>query len=198
MLKFFFHRNSVVFLLFASGVCLGQPPGFGGGPSRAQVTADSFVAEMMSFDNNHDGKLARKEVTDARLIRLFDRADTNKDGVVTKEELTALYARESATFVSGPPGGPGGPGGGPGRRGPDMRSEPGEILPAFMQGMLNLTPQQKKALGELQQEVNTKLAQILTSDQKIQLKEMNKRGPGGFGPRGGGMPGPPMQPPSSH
>jgi hypothetical protein len=30
---------------------------------------------------------------------------------------------------------------------------------------------------------------ILTSDQQAQLKEMRQRGPGGFGPPGGGRPG---------
>ena len=48
---------------------------------------------MMAFDKNKDGKLTKEEVTDERLHRLFDQADANKDGVVTKEELMALAAK---------------------------------------------------------------------------------------------------------
>ncbi len=47
---------------------------------------------MMEFDKDKDGKLTRAEVTDERLIRLFNRADADKDGTVTREELTALAA----------------------------------------------------------------------------------------------------------
>src|SRR3954466_472623 len=55
-------------------------------PSRDRTTS-SVVTRMMGFDKNKDGKLSRDEVTDERLHRLFDRADVDKDGVVTKEEL---------------------------------------------------------------------------------------------------------------
>jgi EF hand len=99
--------------LFLAGACLiaasfvlAQNP----------ATAEDLVARMMAFDKNGDGKLTKSEVTDERLHRLFDRADADKDGSVTKAELTALEARESASFRGGPggfgpPGGPGGPGG---------------------------------------------------------------------------------------
>ena len=55
-----------------------------------------LVVRMMAFDKKKDGKLTRDEVTDERLQRLFDQADTNKDGVVTKEELMALAAKLDA------------------------------------------------------------------------------------------------------
>ena len=45
---------------------------------------------MMAFDKDKDGKLTKAEVSDERLHRLFDRADADKDGFVTKQELTAL------------------------------------------------------------------------------------------------------------
>ena len=44
----------------------------------------------MAFDADRNGKLTKSEVTDARLLGLFDRADANKDGTVTKEELSWL------------------------------------------------------------------------------------------------------------
>lgn len=49
--------------------------GVGGGPSRPAVSSDSFIERMMVFDENHDGELTRSEITDTRLVRLFDRAD---------------------------------------------------------------------------------------------------------------------------
>ena len=74
-------------------VASAQPGGPGG--KRSTETVDEFVAKMMAFDANKDGKLTKEELTDTRLHALFDRADTNKDGVVTREELEALFAKET-------------------------------------------------------------------------------------------------------
>jgi hypothetical protein len=143
---------------------------------------------MMEFDKDKDGKLTKAEVTDERLHRLVERADVDKDGFVTKEELTALAAREQSTSRGGGPGfGP--PGGGPG--GPPMGlgmggpPRPGEILPAMIRQRLNLTAKQQRQVADLQKEVDAKLAEILTAEQRNQLKTMRDRGPGGFGPPGG-------------
>jgi hypothetical protein len=97
--------------------------GPGGGLSKSADT-DDLVSRMLAFDQNKDGKLTRSEVTDQRLLGLFDRADADKDGTVTKAELTALAEKE---YIGGGgfggPGGPGGPGfGGPGLR--QARQEP--------------------------------------------------------------------------
>ncbi|MBI1832780.1 MAG: hypothetical protein HYR84_15165 [Planctomycetes bacterium] len=59
---------------------------------------------MMAFNKAKDGKLTKTELTDTRLHALFDRADTNKDGVVTREELEALFAKESLPAGKGGPG----------------------------------------------------------------------------------------------
>ena len=174
-----------------------------------------LVVRMMAFDKKHDGKLTKDEVTDPRLKRLFDEADANKDGVVTKDELIALAAKLDAQQGGRRgrgergPGGPGnrdagdgprgerGPGDGPpgprGQRGPDgpppgdrpdgppggpegrrfgNPPRPGTILPSFVQERLQLTDRQKKQLDALQKDVDAKLAKILTSEQKAQLKEM--------------------------
>lgn len=200
----------------------------GGRPGVAPQTKDkapekassSLVARMMAYDKNKDGKLTKEEITDERLLRLFDKADANKDGVVTKEELEAFAAKEEAQGggrgFGGPggpdgddgpggrgpggpggrgPGGPGGPGGFGGRGGMGGRPQPGQVLPAFMQDNLKLSADQKKQLDGLQKEVDLKLAKILTDEQKAQLKQMSEGmgrpgGPGGRGPGGRGPGGP--------
>jgi EF hand len=159
------------------------------------AAVDAIVARLMAFDKNKDGKLTRDEITDERLLRMFDRADANKDGVVTKDELVALAKQLVADDAAngfgrsgfGFPGGPGGPGGfgGPPR--------PGQILPPFLQEELGLSADQKKQIAELQKEVDAKLDKILTDAQKQQLKEMRPR----FGPpprRGRRGPGGPNGP----
>ena len=67
----------------------GGPRGRGedrerGGPPAA--SADDLADTLMSFDKDGDGKLARSEVPD-RFQGLFDRADGNKDGALTRDEL---------------------------------------------------------------------------------------------------------------
>ncbi len=88
--------------LIAASVTLAQNQGI----------ADALVTRMMAFDKDGDGKLTKAEVIDDRLHRLFDRADADKDGTVTKAELTALAAKDAASFRGpggfGPPGGFGG------------------------------------------------------------------------------------------
>jgi hypothetical protein len=181
-----------------------QQPKDGKAPPPA---SKDLVARMMAFDKNKDGKLSKDEITDRRLLRLFDRADADKDGVVTKEELTALAAHMAEDDTAGggrrggfgPPGGPpGGPGGPPGGRGPGgfgPPPPPGQILPPFLRDRLKLTAEQKKQVDDLQKEVEGKLGKILTAEQKKQLKDMRegfgRGGPGG--PRGRGPGGPPRE-----
>jgi hypothetical protein len=113
----------------------GQP----GKKASNDKGASSIVVRIMAFDKNGDGQLTREEITDERLIRLFERADVNQDGVVTREELTAVAKKMEAEMGTGggrgqsgrpgggfggpPDGGPGGgfggPPGGAGRRGQD-------------------------------------------------------------------------------
>jgi hypothetical protein len=204
-----------------AAVSPAQPPKGKKGPKGGQTVEEminDIVTRMMAFDKNKDGQLTRDEITDQRLLRLFDRADANKDGVVTREELTAL-ARSMANdaFAEGGgkggkggfgPGGKGGKGGfGPGGKGgkgglgPPGKGgfggppRPEQILPPFLQNMLNLTPDQKKQLDALQSDVDAKLGKILTADQQKQLQEM--RGPDGFGPPGKGSPPPPPDGPGA-
>src|SRR5262249_29067031 len=130
------------------------------------------------------------------------------------EELLALYEKEA---VQGGGEGPGKGGKGPdkgkgppdkgkgGKGGPDKGKgppdfsgfpgkgkgggppRPGVILPDFLQDELEMTETQRKALADLQKDVDAKLGKILTDKQKKQLEELRERGPKG-GPKDGPPP----------
>jgi hypothetical protein len=184
--------------LLTSTASAQGPPGPRGGPPE---TPESFADRLLAFDQDRDGKLTRAELTDARLSRVFDRADADKDGVVTRAELTALATRELADDrnapgpgFGGPPGGFGGPPGGP-MGGPPR---PGEVLPPMLRQRLGLSAEQSQQLDDLQKDVDARLAKILTTEQRDQLRSMRgPGGPGGPGGRGFGGPGgpPPGGPP---
>jgi hypothetical protein len=161
-----------------------QPGGGKKGGKGGSESVDAFVAKLMAFNKAKDGKLTKAELTDARLHALFDRADANKDGVVTIEELADLYAKESG----GDAGGKGGPGGEKGKGGFDGKKgkgpkggppQPGVVLPPFVQDALNLTDDQKKEIADLQKEVDSRLERILTEAQRSQLREFRDKGPKG-------------------
>jgi hypothetical protein len=168
--------------------CIAHAQRPGGGASGGDP--GDLVARMMAFDADHDGKLIKSEISDDRLHRLFDRADGNHDGAVSKDELTALAVREATSDRGGGPG-RGGPGG------PMMGPRPGELLPPFLLQRLNVSADQKTQLDALQKEVDTALAKILTDEQKHRLEDMKTRGPGGFGPPGGRRRPPGGPPPGS-
>ena len=155
--------------MIAGGLALGQRPGSGFNGGQA---GDDTVNRMMEFDANKDGKLTRQEVTDERLARLFDHADADKNGTVTRAELIALVAAEPARRGGpggfGPPSGFGPPGGGP----PGGGFGPGEILPPMFQSRLNLSAEQKTQIEALQKEVDAGLEKIFNDEQKAQWKAM--------------------------
>jgi len=92
-----------------------------------------------------------------------------------------------AGFGFGPPGGgPGGFGGPPGGMRPPR---PGEVLPDPLRGALRLTEEQRKKFDELQREIDGKVEQLLTEDQRAMLRRIREGRPPGGGPPGKG-PGP--------
>lgn len=78
----------------------GPPPGGG----------EEMAARMMSFDKDGDGKLSAAELPE-RMQGMMERADKNKDGFLTKDELTAAPAPRGEGRGGGPRG-EGGPRGG--------------------------------------------------------------------------------------
>lgn len=86
-----------------------QPPG-ATNASRKEVPPADPVTRMMSHDKNGDGKLTEDELPEP-MRRLIARADADKDGVVTREELeNALSApvrrRDGPPASGGRPPGP--------------------------------------------------------------------------------------------
>jgi hypothetical protein len=114
-------------LVATAATAAGQPPDDGARPG-ADSSVASTIARMMRYDKNKDGKLTKAELSDQRLRRLFDRADSNKDGTVTKEELTALASEWQQREGQGPPGFGGGPGFGPPGGFPPRGGGPGGMM----------------------------------------------------------------------
>ncbi len=148
------------------GLLFAQPPGRGGPPGGP---AGGPPREM--------------------ILELFKQADTNKDGSVTKEELTAAMQKHARggrpehgdrlrrgnqqgerPRLDGPPPREGGAGELPhGHHGAPPK--PGEVLPQPIVESLHLNDKQARQLAELQKEVDRRLALILTDEQQKQLKD---------------------------
>lgn len=81
----------------------GEGPG-GGGPGGGGQGPEAMMAEMMALDKNGDGKLELSEVGERRQ-GMFARADADKDGSVTRDELRRMIEAQ----IQGGRGGFGGP-----------------------------------------------------------------------------------------
>src|SRR5580693_7913060 len=81
--------------------------GEGGGGADSNVVEDT-VKTLMAFDANGDGKLSRSELPE-RFQGIFDRADLNKDGFLTPDEIRKMAAAQAPPPE---PEGRGGRGGG--------------------------------------------------------------------------------------
>jgi Ca2+-binding EF-hand superfamily protein len=72
----------------------GGAPGGGRGGEPPEIpapppSADDMTATFMRFDANNNGQLEKSELPE-RFQGLFERGDTNKDGILTKEEIVTL------------------------------------------------------------------------------------------------------------
>jgi Ca2+-binding EF-hand superfamily protein len=70
---------------------------------RAESDADA-LNRLLAFDKNADGKLTAEELPE-RMRNVLVRADTDKDGAATKEELTRLLASQPTVRGERPPAG---------------------------------------------------------------------------------------------
>ena len=152
-----------------------QPPGGGkggkgGGKGGGSSDPDAAVARMFeTFDKNKDGKLSKDEITDERFLSLFERADADKDGYVTKEELKALFVKEAAS--QGGRGGQGGDKGGNGKDGFSGGTGGGKGGPGGSGGGMGMggPPQPGQIMPSMIQEMLQ-----LSDDQKAKVADLQK------------------------
>ncbi len=156
-------------LIACSNVATAQPPGRGGPPGFGGPGGSPI--QMIS--------------------QIFDQADANRDGCLSKQELYVAMQSQQANNQRGRGGPPpqndgfGGPAGGEMNRhhpagehtGPPPR--PGQVLPDFIVESLNLTDRQTRQLTALQDDVTKRLAGILTDEQEQQLQNPPPPGPAG-------------------
>jgi hypothetical protein len=116
---------AVILTLLGEGGTVAQPPGKkgdggdkvgkkGGGKKGGggSATVDQIVERIMALDKNGDGKITIDELPE-RMQHLVALGDTNKDGVLDRDEVTALATTLESFVVFVNPGGKGGPKGGP-------------------------------------------------------------------------------------
>ena len=69
----------------------GRP---GGGPRlRGGAGGASILERIKAHDKNKDGKITRQEASEQFRRRMFDRIDSNGDGVIDEAELKKLAER---------------------------------------------------------------------------------------------------------
>jgi hypothetical protein len=113
------------------------------------------------------------------MLKLTDEQNNQFDALQPEFEAktAGILTEEQNKQLKEPPKGtvPGGPSASP---------QAIRILPASVEKMLKITPEQKKVVEELQKEADARLAKILTAEQAKQLKDIgsvfvNAWGPGG-------------------
>ncbi len=66
-------------------------PGRGGPPPGGGPPGGFSVETLFRFDRNGDGKVSKDELPEFLRERILDRADTNKDGMIEKQEAENLF-----------------------------------------------------------------------------------------------------------
>lgn len=82
-------------------------PNMEGGPNNAPSAAE-LVTRLLEFDTNKDGKLSKAEAP-GRLQGIFERADENRDGFLTRDELTKYAESQAARPAAPAPAAPAAP-----------------------------------------------------------------------------------------
>lgn len=70
----------------------GGPDGQKGAGGQAPKSDGDFVSRLFQNDKNNDGKITKSELPEA-LQSIFERADTNKDGAIDRQEAGVLAER---------------------------------------------------------------------------------------------------------
>jgi Spy/CpxP family protein refolding chaperone len=97
------------------------------------------------------------------LAALQKEVDAKFDKILSAEQKKQL---KGGFAFGGPPPGGGGP-----RSGPGSPSQPGQLVPQFVQDALKMSDEQKKELTAFQKEADDRLDKLLTEEQKKQFKE---------------------------
>ena len=173
----------------------GRPAGRGpggdqagrGGPGRAMDSSGSrsseMVDRMMGMDRNGDGKLSKSEVGE-RMQGLITRADRDKDGFVTREELVGMSGGRGVDPRGVDPRG-GDPRGGEreaGRQGGD----PGEFFARMFEqrdknedGKLSPDEMPEQMRGRLEQIDTDKDGSVSRKEMESMMSRLRQRGPQG-------------------
>lgn len=159
---------SVTAVSFVALQVLSQPPGFEDRPGDHGGGKPPPNPLIQALDLDRNGTIAPQEL--AQAANSLKKLDQNRDGELTPDELRPRGGR--------PPGGPHGPGG-PGGPPP---YELGKVMPPPIEERLELSEKQEQQLRALEKEVRARLLQILTAEQKQQLEQMRRHGPGSGDP----------------
>jgi hypothetical protein len=145
----------------------GGPGGF---PRPGQLVASAEQERLKLTADQKKDVAALQKVVDERFDQVLTEAQ--------RKQLKIVFA-------------PGGPGqGGPGPGDASASAPPGKILSRAQQETLKFSAEQRKRLEEIQKEIDTTLATLLTEEQKTRLLAMQQV-PAPGGPGGPGRGGPP-------
>ena len=133
-----------------------QTPSSAGSPTSFQTGQILATAEQ--------NRLKLSDEQKKELATLQKEVDGKLEKILTEEQRK--QSKSGFAFGGPPPGGPGA--GGP--------PQPGQLLASFVRDALNLTDEQKKQVDAFQKEADGKLDQLLTDEQKKQLKNPENAG----------------------
>lgn len=152
---------------------------------------------LLLADANKDGVVTRDEVT-ARLSAAFARVDADGDGKISPAEREAVREVLGGPGMDGPPPPPRGPEGRPALR-ERMAGRMAARMDKDGDGMISLDEQKARALARFDRADTNKDGKIDAAERKAMHDRMvamrDRRGPRGPGGPGGHMPPPPPPPP---